>query len=471
MPRTKGHEGAGCGRRTPERAVIVRAMTDHEDLRQRVHDDFDRVRDELEGLVRIPSVSFPGFDPAHVQASAEATAEILEASGAQGVRLLELEGAAPAVFADVPGPAGAPRVLLYAHHDVQPPGPEEAWLSPPFEPAEREGRLYGRGSCDDKAGVVVHAAALRAHGARPPVGVKVFIEGEEEAGSPNLGRFLEAHGNDLAADVIVLADTSNWDTGVPGLTTTLRGLVDCAVEVRVADHAVHSGMYGGPVPDAITALARLLATLHDERGNVAVPGLATGERPAADLTEDEYRADIGARPGLRLIGEGSITERLWVKPAVAVLGLDAPRVDEASNQIVPVARAKVSLRLAPGDDAHRARDALAKHLETNAPWGAEVTVHPGGAGEPHRVRAEGPVYDAARRAFRDAWGVDPVDIGAGGSIPFVADFAARWPEGALLLTGVEDRRGHAHAENESIDLLELERACLAEALLLRYLVP
>src|SRR6266540_3566114 len=228
MPRTKGHEGAGCGRRTPERAVIVRAMTDHEDLRQRVHDDFDRVRDELEGLVRIPSVSFPGFDPAHVQASAEATAEILEASGAQGVRLLELEGAAPAVFADVPGPAGAPRVLLYAHHDVQPPGPEEAWLSPPFEPAEREGRLYGRGSCDDKAGVVVHAAALR------------------------------AHGNDLAADVIVLADTSNWDTGVPGLTTTLRGLVDCAVEVRVADHAVHSGMYGGPVPDAITALARLL---------------------------------------------------------------------------------------------------------------------------------------------------------------------------------------------------------------------
>jgi cysteinylglycine-S-conjugate dipeptidase len=446
-------------------------MGEVEEIREQVHADFGRIRDELEALVRIPSVAFEGFDPEQVRASAEATAEILEASGGQGVRLLELDGAvtSPAVYAEVPGPPGTPTVLLYAHHDVQPAGPEELWFSPPFEPSEREGRLYGRGSSDDKAGVVLHAAAVRAHGGRPPVGVKVFIEGEEEAGSPNLAAFLEHFGDELAADVMVLADASNWDSGVPGLTTTLRGLVDCVVEVRVADHAVHSGVYGGAAPDSLIALARLLSTLHDDLGNVAIAGLAAGDPPDVDLTEEEYLADLGARPGLRLIGEGSITERLWRKPAVSVLGIDAPRVNEASNQLVPMARAKVSLRLAPGDDAHRALDALVKHLEAHAPWGAEVRVSRGSTGEPYAVRADGPAYDAARRAFRDAWGTDPVDIGSGGSIPFLADFAQRWPEAAILLTGVEDRQGNAHAENESIDLGELERACVAEALLLRYL--
>jgi acetylornithine deacetylase/succinyl-diaminopimelate desuccinylase-like protein len=444
-------------------------MTDHDDLTARVHNDHPRVREELERLVRIPGIAFEGFDPKFVEDSAEATAAILRDAGCPEVRILDLKGAAPAVFADVPGPEGAPTVLLYAHHDVQPPGADDLWDTPPFEPAERDGRLYGRGSCDDKAGVVLHAAAVRAFGGKPPLHVKIFVEGEEEAGSPNLARFLDAFADDLAADVIVLADSSNWDNGVPGLTTTLRGLVDCDVVVRVADHANHSGMYGGPAPDAITALARLLATLHDEHGNVAVPGLATGEPPAAHMTEDEYRRDLGARPGLELIGEGSITERLWVRPSIGVLGIDAPSVRNASNTIVPVARAKVSLRIAPGDDAQRASDALVKHLEANAPWGVDVRIERGAAGEPHRIDATGPVYDAARRAFREAWGVDPVDIGAGGSIPFVHDFAERLPDAALLLTGVEDRQGHAHAENESIDLRELERACVAEALLLRYL--
>ncbi len=444
-------------------------MTDHGELTARVHGDFPRIREELERLVRIPGIAFEGFDQNQVEASADETAAILRDAGCPEVRILELQGAAPAVFADVPGPDGAPTVLLYAHHDVQPPGADELWESPPFEPSERDGRLYGRGSCDDKAGVVVHAAAMRAFQARPPVHVKIFVEGEEEAGSPNLSRFLDAFADDLAADVIVLADSSNWDNGVPGLTTTLRGLVDCEVEVRVSDHANHSGMYGGPAPDAITALARLLATLHDDRGNVAVAGLFSGEPPAIDMTEDEYRADLGARPGLELIGEGTVTERLWVKPAIGVLGIDAPSIRNASNTIVPVARARVSLRLAPGDDAQRAADALAKHLESNAPWGVEVRIERGGAGEPYRVDARGPVYEAARRAFRDAWGVDSVDMGSGGSIPFVHDFAERLPHAALLLTGVEDRQGRAHAENESVDLRELERACLAEALLLRYL--
>ncbi|HEV3475332.1 MAG TPA: dipeptidase [Actinomycetota bacterium] len=446
------------------------------DLRAAVDDAFPKVRQDLDRLVRIPSVSAPGFDPGHVHASAEATAEILEAAGLGGVRLLEIEGPGagtegthPAVFGEHPAPAGAPTVLLYAHHDVQPPGDEADWDSPPFEPTERDGRLFGRGACDDKAGVVLHQSSLMVHDGRPPVGVKVFIEGEEEVGSPNLPDFLERYGEELRADVFVLADATNWRAGVPGLTTRLRGLVDCEVEVRTLDHAVHSGMYGGPFPDALSALSRLLATLHDDRGNVAVEGLASGPADPLDLTEAELREQAGALPGVELIGEGAITERLWTRPAVSVLAIDAPRVGEASNTLVPVARAKVSLRLAPGDDPDRAMEALVKHLEANAPWGARVTVRPGAAAWPYAVRAEGAVFDAARSAFAEAWGADPVDMGAGGTIPFVKAFAEAYPDAAILLTGVEDPDGRAHGANESLLLDDFRKACLAQALLLEHL--
>jgi acetylornithine deacetylase/succinyl-diaminopimelate desuccinylase-like protein len=296
--------------------------------------------------------------------------------------------------------------------------------------------------------------------------VKVFIEGEEEIGSTHLGPFLEQHGDFLGADAIILADSSNWRLGQPSLTTSLRGLVDCVVEVRTLDHAVHSGMYGGPIPDALTALARLLATLHDDQGRVAVPGLVGEEADPLDLTEEELRSYAGVRPGVDLIGEGSLTGRLWTKPSISVLGIDAPSVSAASNQLVPSARAKVSLRLAPGDDPGPAMDALAGHLEANAPWGAEVVVHRGAAGNPYRIDATGPMYDAIRRSFQQAWGRAPVDIGSGGTIPFVAAFAAAYPDAAVMLTGVEDPEGNAHSENESVVLEELQRACLAEALFL-----
>src|SRR2546425_477199 len=265
-----------------------------EDVRARIAADMPRIRDELERLVRIPSVSAEGYDRAHVRASAEATAEILERAGVGSVRLLEMDGVHPSVFGEIAGPAGAPTILLYAHHDVQPPGDESQWKSPPFEPIERNGRLYGRGTCDDKAGVIAHAAVIRAHDGAPPVGVKVIIEGEEETGSEHLDDFLAKFGSELAADALVLADSSNWQIGVPGLTTSLRGIVDCVVEVRTLDHAVHSGMYGGPAPDAISALARLLATLHDERGAVAIAGL-DGDRDAqVEFPEADYRSDVGA---------------------------------------------------------------------------------------------------------------------------------------------------------------------------------
>jgi cysteinylglycine-S-conjugate dipeptidase len=438
-------------------------------VRALVEENASRVRRDLEHLIRIPSVSFEGFDPAEVHRCAEVTAEILSGSGARGVRLLEVDGAHPAVYGEVPGSGDGPTVLLYAHHDVQPPGNEAEWDSPPFEPTEREGRLFGRGSCDDKAGIALHQSALLAYEGRPPVDVKLFIEGEEEQGSPNLEAFLHQHGEDLRADVIVLADATNWRVGVPGLTTRLRGLVDCVVEVRTLEHAVHSGMYGGPLPDALTALSRLLATLHDDQGNVAVEGLTSSATDPLDLTEEDIREQAGAVEGLRTIGDGALTERLWTRPALSVLGIDAPSVREAANILVPAARAKVSLRLPPGQEPRPAMEALVRHLDSNAPWGVKVTVTPGASAWPYEVWAGGPVFDAARSAFREAWGTDPVDIGAGGTIPFVKAFADAFPDASILLTGVEDPDGRAHGANESLLLEDFGKVCLAEALLLRNL--
>jgi acetylornithine deacetylase/succinyl-diaminopimelate desuccinylase-like protein len=437
-------------------------------IRQKIAGLMPEVRADLERLIRIPSVSFPGFDAQNVRRSAEATEEILRACGLQ-TRLLEVEGAHPAVMGTAPAPDGAPTVLLYAHHDVQPEGPESLWASPPFEPAERDGRLFGRGSSDDKAGIVMHAGALRAWDGRPPVGVTVFVEGEEESSSEHLGAFLTKYGDLLRADAVILADSGNWRTGEPALTISLRGIVACFVEIRTLDHAVHSGEYGGAIPDALTTLCRTLATLHDEKGNVAIPGLASGPADPLDLTEKELREWAGVRPGVELIGDGNLTERMWTKPAISVLGIDAPRTPEASNQLVPFARAKVSMRIPPGQDADEAMDALVKHLESNVPWGAEVNIVREGVGSPFTIEAQGQAYEAMRRAMAESFGREPVLMGAGGSIPFVAEFARQFPQATLMLTGAGDPRCNAHSENESVDLGDLERSCLAEALFLGYL--
>lgn len=440
-----------------------------DDLHTAVAELMPGVRADLERLVRIPSVSAPGFDPAEVRRSAEATAEILEAAGLEGVRFLEIEGAHPAVLGARPAPAGAPTVLLYAHHDVQPPGDPALWDTPPFEPTEREGRLYGRGSSDDKAGIAVHEAALRALGNDLPVGITAFIEGEEEIGSPTLRTFLERYGDLLRSDVIVVADSGNLRVGQPALTTSLRGLVDCVVEVRTLDHGVHSGMYGGAFPDALTVLCRVVATLHDDRGEVAIDGLVATDADPLDLTEEELRRDAGSVEGLELIGRGGLTSRLWSKPAVSVLAIDATSVAEASNTLIPAARAKVSLRLAPGDDPERGMDALVEHLKKNTPWGAEVTVTPGASGRPFAVKTEGPVYEAARAAFEEAYGNPAVEMGMGGTIPLVAAFSERYPDTSILLTGVADADSRPHGANESVDLGDLHRGSLGEALLLRKL--
>ena len=440
------------------------------DLRERVTDLLPGVRKDLEDLVRIPSVSASPEHQDDVRRSAEATAALFEAEGFD-VDILTVEGSQPAVVAKKAGPEGAPTVLLYAHHDVQPTGPRDDWESEPFEPTERGDRLYGRGAADDKAGIAAHLAAVRAHGDDLPVSVTVLVEGEEETGSPCLAAFLEAHRDQLAADVIVIADSANWDIGTPALTTSLRGMIRVDVEVRTLAHGVHSGMWGGVVPDALTTLCRLLATLHDDQGTVAVEGLVSG--PAADLEypEDRVRAESGVLDQVELVGRGSVVERLWTQPSASVLALDTTRIADVSNTLIPVARAVVGIRIAPGDTGENAVACLERHLEKHAPWGAQVTLGSDPElADPTQIDATGPAYDAAREAFREAWdGTAPVDVGIGGSIPFIAAFREAFPEAAVLVTGVEDPDTRAHGPNEGLHLAEFARVCLAETFLLRNL--
>ncbi|HEY8656435.1 MAG TPA: M20/M25/M40 family metallo-hydrolase [Candidatus Limnocylindria bacterium] len=449
----------------PDPALAAAAERITADLRPAVRALLPALRADLERLIRVPSMSARGYEAAPVRESASITADILRAAGAE-IRILEREGAHPAVVGSVAGPAGTPTVLLYAHHDVQPPGPRDRWASDPFEPVERNGRLYGRGSSDDKAGIVAHAAAIRAWGGKPPVNVAFFIEGEEESGSDHLGDFLAAERALLDADAVVIADSGNWRVGEPAITTTLRGNVLVTVEVRTADHAVHSGEYGGSVPDANMALVRLLASLHDDRGSVAVRGLRSGEADALDLTEGELRGWVGTRPSVELIGTGTLTGRLWQQPSISITGIDATSVAESSNTIWPVARARISMRIPPGQPAAAAQDALAAHLEAHAPWGAEVTVTRESRGEAFVAAATGPAYEAMRAALGAAWERGAIDIGMGGSIPFLFDFARIFPKAALLVTGVGDPASNPHSEDESLDLRELERGCLAEAVFL-----
>ncbi len=440
------------------------------DLKKRVHDLLPGLLGDLEALVRIQSVS---ADPARrdeVEKSARKTADLLAAEGVQAEIVRAHDGAPPAVIGERKGPQGAPVVLLYAHHDVQPENDPADWDSPPFEPTVRGPRLFGRGAADDKAGIAVHVGALRALGDDVPVTVRFFIEGEEEVSSETLPDLLHQYRDQLAADVIVIADAGNWDIGVPSLTTSLRGLIRVDVEVRTLTHAVHSGMWGGIVPDALMALTRLLSTLWTENGSPAVDGLVSSTAAAVDYPEERLRAESGAAPGTSWIGAGPVVERLWTQPAITITGLDAPKVTGASNTLTPAARAKITVRLAPGDTSANALARLQEHLEKNVPWGAQLTVTPVDAGEPTVLPTTGPAYSAARAALAEAWdGVAPVDMGTGGSIPFIAEFQQTYPAATILVTGVEDPDTRAHGPNEGLHLGEFERCVVAEARLLQLL--
>jgi acetylornithine deacetylase/succinyl-diaminopimelate desuccinylase-like protein len=445
-----------------------------EQLRAAVDTAFPGIVEQLSGLVAIQGIAWEAFDATELDRSAEAVAELIRGAGIDDVRILRVDNGGtpggPAVVARRRAAAGRPTVLLYAHHDVQPPGDPALWETEPFVATERNGRLYGRGAADDKAGIMAHIGAIGALtqvlGDSFGVGVTLFIEGEEEAGSPTFRTFLETYRDDLEADVIIVADSSNWKVGVPALTTSLRGLVDGTIEVQVLDHAVHSGMFGGPVLDAPTLLARLIATLHDDAGDVAIAGLQGGDVASVDYAEEDYRADASVLDGVELAGTGSLASRLWHKPALSIIGMDIPSVALSSNTLLPRARAKFSLRLAPGQDPQEAMEAVRSHVESHAPFGARVTFTPGETGSPFRTDTSEPASRLALEALHEAWGVEPVEAGMGGSIPFIADLTELFPSAQILITGVEDPDSRAHSANESLHLGEFRKAVLAEAILL-----
>jgi acetylornithine deacetylase/succinyl-diaminopimelate desuccinylase-like protein len=430
----------------------------------------------LGDLVRIPSVSWPAFDSANVVRSAEAVAQLAGELGVfDSVEILRSpipggsELGQPAVVARRASQNGAPTVLLYAHHDVQPPGNDEDWESPAFEPTERNGRLFGRGSADDKAGIVTHLFSIRLLLDLVDdidLGIVLFIEGEEEFGSPSFDAFLTQHRDKLEADTIIVADSGNWSVDVPALTTSLRGNVTFALTIRTLDHGVHSGMFGGAVPDAMLAAARLIDSFYTANGSVAVAGLAVQDRQVPDYDEKTLRHEAGMLESTTFIGAGDVMHRLWSQPAITVTGMDAPPVESASNTLLPSVRLRVSVRVAPGQRAVSALDAVRDHIATHIPFGAQYAIEDVNLGEPFLDSGAGPAARAARAGMRDAWGVDPIDMGVGGSIPFIATFKQAFPDAEVLVTGVEDPDSRAHGTNESLNLEVLRRAIYAQTLLL-----
>jgi acetylornithine deacetylase/succinyl-diaminopimelate desuccinylase-like protein len=446
-------------------------------LRDAVQAGFPAAVADLSRLVRIPSVSWDAFDPRHVAESADAVAGLVRELGV--FEEVAVSRAAigdsdqlgqPAVLATRRARGGKPTILLYAHHDVQPPGADEDWDSLPFEPTARGDRLYGRGAADDKAGVVAHIAAIRAFietvGEDFELGLALFIEGEEEFGSNSFTNFLSEHREQLAADVIVVADSDNWDTETPALTVGLRGNVTFKLTVRTLAHASHSGMFGGAVPDAMLAMVRLLATLHAEDGSVAVAGLTSAEVETPDYDESRLREEAALVDGVTSIGSGSILGRIWSKPAITVTGIDAPSVANASNTLIPAVSVRISARIAPGQDADEAFVAIERHLRAHAPFGAQVEISDVNQGNGFSVDTSGWAVAEVETAMADAWGVAPVEMGIGGSIPFIADLVQLFPEAQILVTGVEDPDSRAHSPNESLHLGVFHRAILTEAVLL-----
>jgi acetylornithine deacetylase/succinyl-diaminopimelate desuccinylase-like protein len=450
--------------------------SDQQRARAAVAEAFPAAVETLKELVRIPGIAWAAFDADNLEKSALAVRNLFSELGIfERVDILranygENREGAPAVVASRPAKNSRPTILLYAHHDVQPPGDESEWESNPFEPEERNGRLYGRGAADDKAGILAHymASKLLAElvGDDLDLGLVVFIEGEEEAGSPSFTSFLEKHQQLLESDVIIVADSGNWSTSVPAITTSLRGLVSIEFEVRTLRHAVHSGMYGGAVPDAMLAMVKILGSMWDEKGEVTISGLISGQNSDLAYSEEQLRTDSGLLASTLPIGTGPILPRIWTKPALSLIGLDYPSVALSSNTLVPSLRAKLSLRIAPGDAPERALEALKAHILTHNCLGAQISFGAVELGKPFASKDWGWGKALLQQALAAAYGEKAVDIGIGGSIPFIAELERIFPKAQVLVTGVEDPDSRAHSPNESLHLESFQSAILAELLVL-----
>ncbi|MGW0773779.1 M20/M25/M40 family metallo-hydrolase [Streptomyces sp. NPDC054802] len=430
-----------------------------------------RAEAELRELVAFRSVADPAqFPKSECEAAAAWVVDALSAEGFTDVALLDTPDGTQSVYGFLPGPAGAPTVLLYAHYDVQPPLDTAAWVSPPFELTERDGRWYGRGAADCKGGFIMHLLALRALKADGgvPVNIKVIVEGSEEQGTGGLEQYAEAHPELLAADAVVIGDTGNFRAGLPTVTASLRGMTLVRVQIDTLEGNLHSGQFGGAAPDALAALVRVLDSLRAEDGSTTVDGLA------ADATweglaypEEDFRKDARVLDGVELIGEGSVADRIWARPAVTVLGIDCPPVVGATPSVHASARALLSLRVPPGQDAAEAHKLLAAHLEAHTPWGARVAVEQVGQGQAFRADITSPAYTSMAEAMRVAYpGEEMQSAGMGGSIPLCNTLAALYPRAEILLIGLSDPEAQIHAVNESVSPEELERMSVAEALFL-----
>lgn len=398
--------------------------------------------------------------------AAKDVAAAFSAVGIQNVQLLEMPYGHSAVYGHTPAPPGAPTVLLYAHYDVQPPLDESGeWGSPPFVLTERNGRWYGRGAADCKGNLVAHLAALRPYNGDFPVGVKVIVEGSEEQGLGELEGYVEKHPELFEADAILVADTGNFKLGLPTFTTTLRGMVAINLNVQTLAGAVHSGMFGGPSPDALLALIKMLATLHDQHGNVTIRGLDnTKSWLGVEYSSEQFRSDARVLDGVDLVGDSSISSMLWSRISITVLGIDCPRVEGASNVVQAEAAARISMRVPPGIDSKAAEDALIAHLKAVAPWNVRIKIEPGDAGFPFEADTTGPAYAAMREAMAEAYGCEPTTAGQGGSIGLANTLHDACPKAELMLIGVEEPQCLIHAPNESVDPNELEHHTLSEAL-------
>ena len=439
-------------------------------LRSRVAGLMPRVRAELAELVAIPSVADPRqYPPAECDRAAQWVVDAFREEGFADIALHETADGSSAVVGSRPGPdPAAPTVLLYAHYDVQPPLDDDAWRTPPFELTEVDGRWFGRGAADCKGNILMHLTALRALGDDVPVNLKLVVEGSEEQGTGGLEDFVPKHADLLRADMILVCDTGNAAVGHPAVTVSLRGMVNVVVHVEALPSELHSGMFGGPTPDALAALVLVLASLRDAEGNTTVRGLdASQSWTGAPYDPAAFRSDALLSDAETLLGSGSVSDMLWARPALTILGIDCPPVVGSTAAIVPRASARLNLRIPPGTEPDQALAALTEHLTTAAPWGVAVTVETEATGSPFRAATDGPGYAAILGAMRDAYGVDPVLLGQGGSIPLCNVFADTYPGAEIVLMGVEEPLALIHAPNESVDPGEIERLATAEALFLR----